>query len=960
MKKYLLFILFSQVSFVFAQNNIRKVSINIGSYRNQLANVPFENTIVLGKTLSAANVISLPFPNGQSFDFQIVEYSILPKGTNSDIKTYHGLKVGDESISCRISLTKDWLVATIYTNEGIVVIERSKQALDLNEYDVYLQSQNEFECKAENSINANGRLRDIDGILNYTNGASLRTYRMALFVTDEFYIERGNTNATINNEVTAIVNSLNGVYEREIAVRFTLVSPNNPVSANVFYRKTEAIGTYNQDINTIRVEMNTRFGAANYDLGQCLHNTGGGVAYYGVCNNSYKGGGWSGSTSPSSVLLMAHEVGHQFTAPHTFLGNGNSNCSDGNRSLSTAFEPGSGNTIMSYASLCIAAQNISGGKVPYFHTNSLQSMITYIQAGGTGNTCGTATATGNTPPVAVAGTAFTIPKNTPFTLIGSGTDANGDVLNYTWEEYDLPVANDVGALGSGTNGVGGYAAINSTTAPLFRSRQSSSPQREFPALSSILNNANNPPDTEGEDLPNVSRTMNFRLTVRDNRAGGGGTHCSAVVVTVDATKGPLAVTLPNGGETWTAGNSHTITWSVNNTNSLSANVDIYLSVDGGNTFPYLIVSNTPNDGTESYLVSANIANTTQARVKVVSRGSATANFFDISNANFTLTSTCQAISSIICSDATLTAQAGNAALNLGLNFTPVSKFIGSSRSFSTAGAGSRMIVGYSDNTFTTCQNIFSDNSILLSFRVSKTGQYTISGLGDNSAGSEPFSVFTSNTMNCSTFVGSNSYATPTGIGWFGSRSINLNACTTYYIAISTFFDPINITLNIQGLGNVYEIASNPVGYSYTYLALNTSTNTVSAVSSTSNFTSLSAGTFEVYGVMYKNGITTATFVGQSLNAIISANCLIYSDNKKILNITPNPCSTLLTLINPTDNISTGNITKQASATNGTITATNFVTGAGTRATYQAKKIQLNAGFKADNGTVFKAEIGGCN
>lgn len=955
MKKCLLFVLFSQISLVFAQNNIRKINIDINTYRNQFINSPHENTIGTGKTLQSPNIISLPFPDGTSADFQIIEYSILPEGTNTDIKTYYGQKVGDGSINCRISLTKNWMVATVYTKEGIIVIERSKQAINTNEYDVYLQSQNEFECKAENTINSNGKLRSIDGILNYTNGASRRTYRMALFVTDEFYTTRGGTDALINAELAAIVNNLNGLYEQEIAVRFTLVT--YPSSSNVFYRKTEAIGTYDQNIDIIRVEMNTRYGAGNYDLGHCLHSTGGGVAYYGVCNDTYKGGGWSGSTTPSSVLLMGHEVGHQFSAPHTFLGNGSSSCSNSNRSLLTALEPGSGNTIMSYASLCAAGQNITGGKVPYFHTNSLQNMITYIQAGGTGNTCGTAAATGNTPPVAVAGAAFTIPKNTPFTLIGSGSDANGDVLTYTWEEYDVPVANDVGALGSSTNGVGGYAAINSTTAPLFRSRQSSSPQRVFPSLNGILNNANNPADTEGEDLPNVSRTMNFRLTVRDNRAGGGGTHCSALVVTVDATKGPLAVTLPNGGETWTAGNNQTINWDVNSTNTLSANVDIYLSVDGGNTFPYLIVSNTPNDGTVNYLVSANIANTTQARIKVVSKGSSTANFFDISNTNFTLTSTCQPISSLICPDATLSAQSGNASLNLGLSFTPVSKFTGSSRAFSTDGAGSFPVINYTNNTYTVCQASSWGNSdaVLVKFRVSLTGTYTISSSGDGFA---VYSIFSSATYNCNNFVGGNSNG---AISTNGSRSISLNSCTTYYALLYNINETnTSITFGVQGTGDVYEVLTTPAGYSYTYVALNTSTSTVSAESATSNFTSLPAGTFEVYGVMYKNGVVPSSFVGQSLSAILAANCLLYSDNKKILNISPNPCASLLTLVNPADNISAGNVTKQAAASNGAITATNFVTGAGTRATYQAKKIQLNAGFKADNGTIFKAEVGGCN
>lgn len=77
------------------------------------------------------------------------------------------------------------------------------------------------------------------------------------------------------------------------------------------------------------------------------------------------------------------------------------------------------------------------------------------------------------------------------------------------------------------------------------------------------------------------------------------------------------------------------------------------------------------------------------------------------------------------------------------------------------------------------------------------------------------------------------------------------------------------------------------------------------------------------------------------------------------------CPNLLTLTSTADDVSTGTITKQASASisvapNTNITATNKVTGIGTRVTYQAKSILLNPGFKADSGTIFKAEFGGCN
>ncbi len=72
-----------------------------------------------------------------------------------------------------------------------------------------------------------------------------------------------------------------------------------------------------------------------------------------------------------------------------------------------------------------------------------------------------------------------------------------------------------------------------------------------------------------------------------------------------------------------------------------------------------------------------------------------------------------------------------------------------------------------------------------------------------------------------------------------------------------------------------------------------------------------------------------------------------------------PCSVLLNLISTNDDYSTGTYQKLASSSAGKIIAINKITGTA-KVTYKAKIIELNAGFKADSGTVFLAEVGGCN
>ncbi|NBB18407.1 hypothetical protein GVN20_03480 [Runella sp. CRIBMP] len=67
----------------------------------------------------------------------------------------------------------------------------------------------------------------------------------------------------------------------------------------------------------------------------------------------------------------------------------------------------------------------------------------------------------------------------------------------------------------------------------------------------------------------------------------------------------------------------------------------------------------------------------------------------------------------------------------------------------------------------------------------------------------------------------------------------------------------------------------------------------------------------------------------------------------------------VTLASPADDYATGAILKTASSVNGKITATNKVTGTA-NVSYRAKSIELTNGFRADNGAVFSAAVGGCN
>ena len=284
---------------------------------------------------------------------------------------------------------------------------------------------------------------------------------------------------------------------------------------------------------------------------------------------------------------VAHEMGHQYGSPHTWNGN-EGGCAPGQRSSLDAYEPGSGSTIMGYAGLC-GSQNVQGFTDVYFHQRSLQRIWTNVTAGN--STCANQTATGNSAPTAEAGPNYTIPRGTPFKLTGSSTDADGTSTHtFTWEQYDL--------------GPAGAPAENNTSGPMVRSIEGTdNPTRFIPNLPDLMDSNGS---TDWEKLPGLARDLDFQLTVRDNDPRGGQTATDNMTVSASAGAGPFLVTSQTGTTiVWTPGETETITWNVAGTTGggvNTANVNILLSTDEGQTFDTVLASNVPNDGSHDITV----------------------------------------------------------------------------------------------------------------------------------------------------------------------------------------------------------------------------------------------------------------------------------------------------------------------------------------------------------------------
>ncbi|AZA89335.1 Por secretion system C-terminal sorting domain [Chryseobacterium nakagawai] len=594
-------------------------------------------------TEKSSVIISLPNSSGKMERFIVKENSNLDPELAAqypDIKSYIGQGVEGKTSTVYFSISPLGLSSMeIYGDKSAVFIEPYTK--DLSTYAVYKRSDrkndlNDFECKVLES--AQKGTSHVNTAKN-ADDAVLRTYRLALSCTGEYATYFGGTKAqalaAMNNTLTRV----NGIFENDFAARMVLIPNNDSIiytDANTDpFSPSNKMNKWNFELMN---DLSSKIGNANFDIGHLFGATGGGgnAGCIGcICSDdmstynymgttypeNYKG---SGYTSPSNGIpsgdtfdidFVAHEMGHQFGGNHTF-------------SYTTQVglqpvEPGSGSTIMGYAG--VSPYNVQQNSNPFFHARSIEQITNTIKA----TTCSVNTPTGNSIPTANAGADYTIPKSTPFVLTGSGTDADGDSLTYIWEQMDNGTSSQ-----TGSNSV---ATATKTAGPTFRSWvPTASPIRYFPQMGSILKGST---ETRGEEirveaLSSVSRDLNFRFTVRDNKLGGAGNNSDDAKITVNALAGPFLITSQNDAVSYVGGTSQTVTWDVAGTTSNNintANVDILWSTDNGDTWTTLLAA-TPNDGSEAVLIPDVATNSGRIMVKGSNHI-----FFDVNNANISVT-----------------------------------------------------------------------------------------------------------------------------------------------------------------------------------------------------------------------------------------------------------------------------------------------------------------------------------
>ena len=608
-------------------------TLNMTELRKKLQHVPLKNTnTVVGKQ---SVTLAFPVPGGVEEPFTIYETPVMEAtwGQKHDnIRSYTGVSPEKEGMIIKFTLTDFGFHGMIFSPTGTIsYINPEDKEHDL--YEVFSRDDltgKTFGClvtDAEKSDDIASKHIEEHKAMVVDDG-NLRTFRLALAATAEytqFHANAAGVGAGTDEEKRAAalaamivtMTRVNGIFEREVGITMEIV-PNE----SIIFTDANTDGLTNDNggvlINEIQSVIDNNIGSANYDIGHVFSTGGGGIAQLASPCVSGKARGVTGLSSPVGdpfdVDFVSHEIGHQYGATHTF-----NNFCGGNRTGVTAVEPGSGSTIMSYAGIC--PDNVQFNADDYFHTVSIQQMWANITVGN--STCAALTLTGNTAPVADAGNDYTIPPGTPFVLEGQGTDADGDMLTYCWEQIDNQITVQP-------------PQASSTGGPLFRSiAPDVSPNRYLPGLPDILSGNLSP---TWEVLPEVSREINFSLLVRDNNASGGQTASDNMVITVDDSKGPFTLTSQATEEVWEAGEVHTITWDVAATDLAPVNathVTIFLYTDTQFENAVTLADNVFNDGSHNIVVPGGI-DTTTGRIMVRPVNNI---FFAVNAANITVVQT---------------------------------------------------------------------------------------------------------------------------------------------------------------------------------------------------------------------------------------------------------------------------------------------------------------------------------
>ncbi|MNF67147.1 Ser-Thr-rich glycosyl-phosphatidyl-inositol-anchored membrane family protein [compost metagenome] len=553
--------------------------------------------------LGGEHRLTLPLPDGKEVTFSLQPYDLLPADLAAKypgIRTFKGHDEANPVETGRVDLGPQGFHAMFSHQGRMVFVDPLRNG---EGYAVYYQqdAHSRLEEEADRVIGSKAGTLARQVLVD---GNERKRYVIAISAAGEYTQYHGGTVEAGLGAITTLLNRVNEVYQRDVAAEFQLASGNDTIiftdaATDPFFNGDDPSGSGLSDVDVnmqVQAVAQTQ-GLGAFDIGHVVNTGGGGLAGLGVLCTADKSAGMTGSSNPVGdaffIDYVAHEIGHQFGADHTFNGTTGS-CGGGNREASQAWEPGSGSSIMAYAGIC-GEENLQANSLPYFHSKSIEQMRAHM---ATVSSCGTTQSLTNNAPQVAAGNDHVIPANTPFVLKGAGTDLDNDALSYTWEQIDL-----------GTESFSVASMVDDGSRPLFRFvAPTSVPERTLPSLPSLLTNTL----AKGEAWPATNRDLNFRLTARDGKGGVSSDDMKIQVVNTGkafALTSPLVTPLA-------AGQTQTIDWDVAGTNAAPINcskVDLYMTRDEGVNWT-LLAGGQPNSGSASVAIPAGSDGT--ARLKV--------------------------------------------------------------------------------------------------------------------------------------------------------------------------------------------------------------------------------------------------------------------------------------------------------------------------------------------------------
>lgn len=407
--------------------------------------------------------------------------------------------------------------------------------------------------------------------------AAPHTFRLAVSMSSRVRA----LSPTIEDDLLKVVDFASAVFERQTGMSFCGAIVAEPIDLpdNLPKEKRGELAQLSISSGPL---------AKQYDLGVLFDHGGGSEAVRGsACDPAT-----SASTvvdyqkKPEDPWRLAHELGHQFGATHTF------EAATTDRVADTAIEPNEGRSQLGYPPAPLDGL--------WFHPVSVVQMLEgRNRVLAQYNTCGRALPTAATPVMPrVKSQRIEVPPGTPFSFTADITPASTS---------DWLVAVDDATLDS---------TPGPPAPPFFRSRPPShATTREFPALESVLAGGTS------EDRFLASGRARLFVMARD----AIGNVAMAVSTVAVAGKGGFSVPAQAG---WTAGRQNLITWSIGDSRQKPFHVQrVKISVFDG-TIWREAAKNVQNVGSANICLLP-VEQGAQVRVRIDASG---ASFFAVSPA----------------------------------------------------------------------------------------------------------------------------------------------------------------------------------------------------------------------------------------------------------------------------------------------------------------------------------------